>query len=124
MATQTFTKIPLSGSTDGNPIAIISTATPGSTIHTATSSATLESVDEVWLWASSTSTANVNIGIQIGNLTDERDTINILIPPAFNGPFCVLPGAVVRNSRVVQATASVAGRVNVFGYVNRINGQG
>jgi len=121
---QNFTKLPLSGSTDGNVIAIRATATPGTTIHTATTSTTIDGCDEVWLWASSTSTSNINMGIQLGNLNDEMDTINVLIPPAYNGPFCVLPGVVVRNARVVQATVSVAGRVNVFGYVNRVSGQG
>lgn len=121
---QNFTKIPLSGSTDGNVISVMATGTPGTTIHTATSSATIDSCDEVWLWASSTSTSNVNLGIQLGNLNNELDTINVMIPPAYNGPFCVLPGITVRNSRVVQATCSVAGRINVFGYVNRVSGQG
>ena len=80
-------------------------------------------MDEVWIWASSTSTANLNLGIQLGNLNNELDTINVLVPPAYTGPFCVLPGIPVRNSRVVQATCSTAGRVNIFGYVNRISGQ-
>jgi hypothetical protein len=123
LATQTFKKLPLSGSTDGNVISVMATATPGTTIHTATTFATDDSCDEVWIWASSTSASALNMGIQIGNLNNELDTINVRVPAAYNGPIAVLPGLPVRNGRVIQATVSTAGRVNVFGFVNRINGQ-
>ena len=48
----TFTKLKLSGSTDGKQIKVSQTATAGTTIHTAHAT----SLDEVWLWAVNSST--------------------------------------------------------------------
>jgi hypothetical protein len=45
----TFSKIPLSGSTDGRGIHIDDDATAGKTVHTG--SATATTIDEVWLYA-------------------------------------------------------------------------
>jgi hypothetical protein len=118
---QTFTKIPLSGSTDGQPIKIGATATAGTTIHTATSSAGSDSMDEVWLWASSTSASAINASLQIGTVTNDQQTINFRVPAAYNGPVAILPGHPLRNGTVVTATAATAERINIFGYVNRIS---
>ena len=45
----TFTKKILSGSTDGKSIKVAATATAGTTIHTG--SATVTTLDEVWIYA-------------------------------------------------------------------------
>ena len=45
----TFSKIPLSGSTDGRGIHIDDSATPGKTVHTGSTSTSV--IDEVWLYA-------------------------------------------------------------------------
>jgi hypothetical protein len=45
----TFSKLVLSGSTDGKLIKVVPTATAGTTIHTG--SATATTFDEVWLYA-------------------------------------------------------------------------
>jgi hypothetical protein len=45
----TFSKIVLSGSTDGRMIKVAATATAGTTIHTG--SATATTFDEIWLYA-------------------------------------------------------------------------
>ena len=45
----TYSKITLSGSTDGRPIKVAATASSGTTIHTGSSTAT--TYDEIWLYA-------------------------------------------------------------------------
>jgi hypothetical protein len=118
-----FKKLHLSGTTDGNVLAIAATATPGTTIHTATTSTSTDSYDEVYLWASNTSTAAINMTLWLGNANNEQDGLDIRVPAAFNGPICVLPGIPLRNGRVLQATVVTANRIIVFGYVNRTGNQ-
>lgn len=121
---QNFTKLHLSGSTDGRPIQIAASATAGTTIHTATSSTTTDSYDEVWLWAGSTSGSAINCTLQIGASTgSEAESVNFRCPAAYNGPIAIWPGLPVRNGTVISATAATVGRVQIYGYVNRIGGQ-
>ena len=54
----TFSKITLSGSTDGRGIRIANTATPGTTIHTASTVAT--TYDEIWLYAQNADTTMID----------------------------------------------------------------
>jgi hypothetical protein len=118
-----YTKLMLSGSTDGRPIGIIATATPGTVIHTATSAAGLDSADEVYLWAGNVSASAVQIGVSFGVVTEPMQTVLVRVPGGFNGPIAVIPGIPVRNSLLVHATAATASVVNLFGFVNRISGQ-
>ncbi len=119
---QTFTKLKLSGSTDGRPIQVAATATAGTTLHTATSSTGDDSYDEVWLWASSTHASPQNATVQIGASTgSEAESLNVRVPAAYNGPILVLPGWPLRNGTVLTATAAVLGRIQFYGYVNRIS---
>jgi hypothetical protein len=119
---QTFTKLKLSGSTDGRPIQVAATATAGTTIHTATSSTGDDSYDEVWLWASSTSVSAINATVQIGASTgSEAESLNVRVPAAYNGPIAVMPGWPLRNGTVLTATAATAGRIQFYGYANRIS---
>ena len=53
----TFSKQLLSGSTNGRPIAVSASATPGTIIHTSQSGTS--GIDEVWLYATNTSTSSV-----------------------------------------------------------------
>lgn len=113
----TFTKRFLSGSTNGRPILIPAIVTPGTVIHTAVAGTT--DSDEVWLYMSNTHTANVDMAIQFGGVTDPGDVIRVSL--AFKaGLFLVVPGFVLQNSLVVRAFASIANVVSVSGFVNRI----
>lgn len=110
----TYSKLPLSGSTDGRPVKVVATATTGTTIHTAGSA-----IDEVWLWASNTDSVARKLTIEFGGTTSPDDTIEVSIP-AESGLVLVIPGIPLRNSLVVTAFAATANVVNVVGYVNRI----
>lgn len=118
---QTFTALTLSGSSNGQPIKVNATATAGTTIHTATASATQDSVDEVWLWAGSTSTSAINGTLHIGTITNDGQTVNFRVPAAYNGPIAILAGHRLFNGMVITATAATAERINIWGNVNRIS---
>ena len=117
----TYTKLPLSGSDNGRNIVVGVTATPGTTIHTATSSTGAQGMDEIYIWAGSTHTATVNLGITFGGGNNVQDQISVRIPAEYNGPVLVVPGLVLQNGYVVTATASVGFKVNLSGFVNRIS---
>lgn len=113
----TYTKVKLSGSTDGMGIKITTTATAGDTIHTADASA----LDEVYLYASNLDSSDRTITIEWGGATDPDNlltkTLNI---PANSGPICVVPGLILTNSKVVKIFASSANKIIISGFVNRI----
>ena len=114
MAT-TITRLPFSGSADGQGIKVAATASPGTLVHTAHATAT----DEVWLWAVNSSTSAVKLTVQFGGTTDPDDSIEATIAPE-SGLFLIVPGLVLSNSKVVRAFAGTANVLVVHGYVNRL----
>lgn len=120
-----YTKIPLSASTDGLPIKIAVTGTPGTTLHTATSSSGVDSFDEVYIWAGSCSGSAINASVHFGTMQGDPvgQTVNVRVPSAYNGPVLVIPGWPVRNGVVITATASTGNYVNMYGFANRISSQ-
>ena len=114
MAT-TFTKVVLSGSTNGKQIKIAASATPGTTIHTASATA----LDEIWLWAVNSSTTAVKLTVEWGEATAPDGNIEVTVPGE-SGYLMVVPGLVLTNSLVVKAFAGTANVLLVNGYVNRI----
>lgn len=112
---QSFTKVKLSGSTDGKMIKVVATATLGTTIHTAHATA----LDEVWLYAVNSDTANRKLTIEFGGATSPDCLIEITIP-AESGLVCVVPGLLLTNSLVVTAFCATANVVMIGGFVNRI----
>ena len=111
----TFSKLKLSGSTDGKQIKIAATATAGTTIH----SAHATSLDEIWLWAVNSSTTAVKITVEWGEATAPDGNIEVTIPGE-SGYLMVVPGLTLTNSLVVKAFAGTANVLLVNGYVNRI----
>ena len=109
----TFSKLVLSGSTDGKPIAIAATTTPGTLLHTAHATA----LDEITLFLCNNTTSSVTVTIEFGGVTTSEQII-ITLPPR-EGDVLVVAGRLLTNSLVVRAYANVAG-VNVGGHVNRI----
>ena len=112
----TFTKLKLSGSTDGKQIKVAATATPGTTIHTAHASA----LDEVWLYAVNSNTAAVKLTVEWGEATAPDGNVEVTIP-AESGYMLVIPGLLLTNSLVVKAFAATANVILINGYVNRIS---
>ena len=113
----TFSKIPLSGSTNGRGILVAATTTPGTLIHTAVSGTT--SFDEVWLYCQNTSTSSVALDIEFGGTTT-ADNIEITILGE-SGLVLVVPGLFLNNSLVVRAWAGTTNVLAIHGYVNRVS---
>ena len=111
----TFSKLKLSGSTDGKQIKVVATATAGTTIHTAHATA----LDEVWLWAVNSSTTAVKLTVEWGEATAPDGNIEVTVPGE-SGYLMVVPGLILTNSLVVKAFAGTANVLLVNGYVNRI----
>jgi hypothetical protein len=116
----TFSKIALSGSTDGRMIKVVQTATAGTTLHTG--SATATTFDEIWLYAVNSSASAVKLTIEWGGVSSPDDLIELSIA-AESGLVLVSPGLVIKGNAtplLVRAFAATANVINIAGYVNRI----
>jgi len=116
----TFSKIVLSGSTDGRGVLISGTTSGGAnTVHTASATATV--FDEVWLYAQNTDTTARKLTVEWGG-TGAGDIMEITIPGE-SGLTLVSPGLVLKGNAsplVVKAFAATTNVVAVYGFVNRI----
>jgi len=113
----TYSKVALSGATTGVPIAVVATASTGTTIHATGTSA----IDEVWLYATNTSSSAVTLTIQFGGTATVNQIQQSI--PANSGLTLIIPGLILAPSGsaiTVYAYASVASVVNISGYVNRV----
>ena len=116
----TFSKIVLSGSTDGKMIKVAQTATAGTTIHTG--SATATTFDEIWLYAVNSDTTARKLTIEWGGVASPDDLIEQTIP-AESGLYLLVAGLVIKGNAtplVVAAFAATTSAINIFGFVNRI----
>ena len=116
-----FTKVLLSGSTQGRGIKVVATASSGTTIHaTGTSSTT---IDEIWLYAYNSDTSARLLTIQFGGTTSPDNDIKVSIP-AQSGLVLVAPGLILTGTgsaaNTVYAYAATANVITSSGYVNRI----
>lgn len=107
----TFSKHILSGSTNGRPIEC---STAGAVIHTA--GAGTGTIDEIYVWALNTASADINVSIKLGATTTASTYIETITPKA--GLQMVVPGLPLNNALAVTAYAT--GSVKCVGYVNRI----
>lgn len=117
----TFTKKILSGSTDGKGIKVAATGTPGTTIHTGSSTAT--TLQEIWLYAVNSDTTARKLTIEWGGTTSPDDTIELTVAPE-SGLVLVAPGLLIKGNAsaalVVRAFAATANVILIHGYVNEI----
>lgn len=111
----TYSKLILSGSTNGRAVKVAATATAGTLLHTAHAT----DLDEVWVWAFNSSTAGVKLTLEVGGVTSPDDTLEVTIPPE-SGLVLVIPGLILTGSVVLRAFAASANVVMCAGYVNRI----
>jgi hypothetical protein len=119
----TFTKLALqpAGTTgDGLGILVVATATAGTAIHTASSTAT--TVDELWLYAYNNHSGTNVLTIEFGGVTSPKDVIKSTLASQA-GLVLICAGLVIQGNataKVVRAFAATASQVSMFGYVNRI----
>lgn len=114
----TFTKKPLSGSTNGKQIKLSAT-TSGSanTIHTAGSGTTNN--DEIWIWVTNNHSSAVNLTLLWGGNSSPDDEIVMSIPSK-SGLYLVIPGLILQNSLVLKAFAGTTNVLCISGFVNTI----
>jgi len=116
----TFSKLTLSGSTDGRGIKVAQTATPGTTLHTGSS--TVTTYDEIWLYAVNSDTTARKLTIEWGDTTSPDDLIELTVA-AESGLVLVAPGLLIKGNAtplVVRAFAASANVISIHGFVNRI----
>ena len=113
----TYSKQLLSGSTSGKNVKVVATATAGTTIHTAVAGSS--DMDEVWLYAMNTDSADRKLTIEYGGVASPDDLTEVTIT-AEAGWVLVCPGLLLQNSLVIKAFAAAANVVMINGYVNRI----
>jgi len=115
----TFTKVKLSGSTNGRGIAVAATATLGTTIHAAHATA----LDELWLYAANIHSSAVTLTVEFGGVSVTKDIIQQSIAATPSGLVLVCAGLVIQGNataKVVRAFAGTASKIEIFGFVNRI----
>jgi hypothetical protein len=118
MATS-FSKIAPTGSTNGKPIKVTTTATPGDLFHTAINSGA--SYDEIWMYLFNSDSASHLVTIEFGGATAPDQNIVLTVQPK-SGLVCAVPGLVLGGaaSLTVKAFADAANLVTMSGFINRI----
>jgi hypothetical protein len=112
----TFSKQKFSESTNGRQIKVAATASSGTLIHTAHSTA----FDEVWLYAVNDTATDRLLTIQWGGTTATDDDIEYTVK-AQNGLYLIIPGLILTGSTTIRAyCAAAANAIQISGYVNRI----
>lgn len=112
----------LSESINGRYVNVVASGSPGTLIHTATS--TGGEKDEVWLWGVNNTGADASIIIEWGGVDDVTDIQQVGIPSA-NGDQLLVAGKTIAGGLLVRTyttpgVATVSG-VNIGGHVNRIS---
>ena len=118
----TYSKQFLSGSTQGKAVKVAATSSPGTTIHATGTSSTV--IDEVWLFATNSSSSAVTLTIQYGG-TASPDNETKLSIPATSGQTLVIPGFLLSGTgsaaNTIYAYAGTANVIMISGYVNRVS---
>lgn len=125
MATPTFKKEVLSGSTNGAPISIASTNSSAPTlIHTGPAGTDNTNMDEVWVWVyNDTQVTGARVNIYY-NTTGTPVSIDVYAAGTSPGlPRLAMPGFLVRNSVSIGGVKSTGNSSLVSGYVHQIRNQ-
>ena len=109
----------LSGSTNGKGVKATGTDSANAvTVHTATTGGSNADIDEIFVYATNTSTSQVKLTIEFGGTAvDDHIVANI---PA-ETTVLVVPGLILKAGLVVKAFASSQNVINCHGFVNRID---
>jgi hypothetical protein len=114
-----YSKQLLSGSTNGEPIAVAATAIgSGTSLHVAV--AGTSALDEVYLYVTNTDGAAHQLTLSWGVTSTGGLVSNAVTIPANSGPLPVVTGLLLQNGLAILAAADVANKLNITGFVNRI----
>jgi len=117
MASGDINSVILSASTDGRPIKVVATGTPGTTVHTAVNATGQR--DHVTLWACNTDSVSRTLTIQWGGTTAPDDHTGPITLPPNAGDALVLLNRPIAGGLLVRAFASAADVVTITGTVFR-----
>jgi hypothetical protein len=99
---------------------LLKTATAGTLLHTG--SATVTTLDEVWLYAVNSSASSVKLTVEWGEATAPDGNIEVTVQPEA-GLVTVIPGLLIKGNATeleVRAFAATANVVCIHGFVNQI----
>lgn len=116
----TFSKVLLSGSSNGRGIKVAATSSPGTLLHATGTSATIQ--DEIWIWVYNGDTVTRTITLEIAGTSVPDDNLVMDIPPK-SGRILILDGLPISgtgSASNVRAFCPTANVLVVTGYVNRI----
>lgn len=113
----TFTGSVFSGSTNGRPIPIAATATPGTTIHVVGAAG----YEEFYLWVSNVTAAAALLTVEFGGVGDPGDHLVKAYSIAANSlPIPIAIGQRVAGGVTIRAFCPTASALNATGYVNKV----
>jgi hypothetical protein len=119
----TYTKQLLSQSTNGKSIVIAASGANTTTIHTTQASSGI--MDEVWLYATNSTTSDIMFNLLYGGTNFSTDILFEGVIEAYAGNTLICPGLILQGDGAtgssIYGNASVLSGINVFGYVNRIS---
>ena len=119
----TYTKQTLSASSNGKAVTVTATGVDTTLIHTTLQS--IASTDEVWLYATNSTAADITFNLLYGGTNFTTDILFEGVIEAYSGSVLICPGLIARgdgtNGFSIFGNSSVSGGINVFGYVNRIS---
>jgi hypothetical protein len=119
----TYTKQLLSESINGKAVNITATGANTTLIHT--TSASSSSIDEVWLYATNSTAADITFNLLYGGTNFTTDILFEGVIEAYTGSVLICPGLIARGDGTIgfpiYGNSSTLSGINVFGYVNRIS---
>lgn len=114
-----YSKIILSGSTDGQAIPLTATApSTANTLHTCVTGAA-GSVDEMWIYAQSQVTTPFLLSLSLGPTTVTSRIRHTITGDDNKGLILIVPGLIGRNEKVMKAWVTTADICDIWGFVNR-----
>ena len=120
----TYSKVFFSGcATDqgGTGIALAVDSGTYTTIHTTTTTAT--TLDEIWLYAVNSHSADLKVTLRFGGDQEPEDYIEYTVA-AEAGLVLLVPGLILQGKtstgQILQGACATGDEVAVYGYVNRI----
>lgn len=107
----------ISTSTNGRPVAVAATSSPGTDIHVAPAGTT--TVDLLYLEVTNTDTVSRTVTLQWGG-TGAADQVGPVSLSANAGPALIASGRAINNGLTVKAYSDSANKINITGRVSRL----
>lgn len=107
----TYTPVVAGGSTRGKLIKIAATSSPGTTLHTP--STTTTDFDYISIWAVNRDTSNITLTLQWGGTTATDDHIPYIIEPG-KPPICLVDRWDLRGNGTPDTIAAFASTANLI----------